>query len=74
MNDQKFDDDNKKLIETSRDVLRHQINELNVTYESAKLDWNSTSRTEVAINLSKLIYPYFVLEDYLEVNYGDEDE
>tara|TARA_B100001996_G_scaffold379176_1_gene364509 strand:+ start:2471 stop:2683 length:213 start_codon:yes stop_codon:yes gene_type:complete len=66
-------DENHQLLETSRNVLRHHINELNVTYESAKLDWNSTSRTEIAINLSKLIYPYFVLEDFLSTEYGEDE-
>ena len=67
-----FEDENiENLILKSRDVLRHQVSELTETYESAKLDWNSTSRTEVAIQLSKIIHPYLMLE---EICLGNKEE
>ena len=71
-----FDEENDfgeltSMLDESRSHLRTSLNELNMIYKASKEDWNSNNRREIAKEISNLIEPLLVLEDYF-LQYEEE--
>lgn len=71
-----FDEENDfgeltSMLDESRSHLRNSLNELNMIYKASKEDWNSNTRRDIAKEISVLIEPLLVLEDYF-LQYEEE--